>query len=89
MSVLTDNSHITHNYVKFVSSGDELLPVTVIQTDLILDQNHQGYDAKAVESVIVSVWAYLGERPTKSAIEILPRDRHAAVTRKPETPRRR
>jgi hypothetical protein len=87
MSVLTDNPHITHDYVKFVSSGDELLPVTVIQTDLILDQNHQAYDAKAVESVIVSVWAYLGERPIKSAIEILPGDRHAYRTQKPKAPR--
>jgi hypothetical protein len=53
------------------------MSVIVIETDLILDPLHEGYDVEAVESVIVSVRAFLEGQPVKPAIEILPRDSHA------------
>jgi hypothetical protein len=80
MQVLADNPHITHGYVKLVASGDDLISVIVIETDLILDTLHEEYDVEAVESVMVSVRAFLEGQPVKPAIEILPRDSHAYRT---------
>jgi hypothetical protein len=80
MPVLADNPHITHGYVKLVASGDDLISVIVIQTDLILDPLRKDYDVEALESVMLSVRAFLEGQPVKPAVEILPRDRHANWT---------
>ncbi len=71
--VLTDNPHICWAYVKHKFVDGELIAVTVVQTDLILDAEGAEYDKEAFESVLASVKDYVNSSPVKPQVEIEPR----------------